>query len=95
MPKTARHTTGSRIENHFLDLLEFIYTAYYSTPEKKNEYLILSIHKTDLLKFLLQIAWENKLIKQTHYGLLSDKLYEIGKMFGGWKNNVATKTKTP
>lgn len=91
MPKTARFTTGSRIEHNFLDLLQFIYQAYYSNPEKKNDLLIQSIQTNDFLKFLLQIAWENKLIQQSHYALLSDKLDEIGKMLGGWKNNIISK----
>ena len=98
MQKTARVTTGARVEKHFLDLLELIYRAYYSQPEKKSDTLTLCIQKTDLLKFLIQITWENKLIQNQHYLELSEKMHEIGKMLGGWKKGVESKlaqTKTP
>jgi hypothetical protein len=91
MIKTARFTTGARIENHFLDLLESIYTAYYAKAEKKSDLLIQCIRENDLIVFLLQTAYEAKLIKQSHYAQLSDTLYEIGKMLGGWKNNSDVK----
>lgn len=91
MPRFARFATGSRIENHFLDTLEIIYQAYYSTLEKKSDRVVLAIGKVDLIKFLLQTAYENRDIKQSHYHILSDKLHEVGKMLGGWKNNIDAK----
>ncbi len=97
MPRTSRYTFGTRIETHFLDLLELIYQAYYTPFERKSEKLIASISKTDLLKYLLQIAWENKLIKDSLYIAVSEKLQEVGKILGGWKNSVEgklTQTKT-
>lgn len=91
MIKTVRYTTGSRIENHFLDLLELIYKAYYTKTNDKNEILTQCIQKNDLIIFLLQITWENKFIKQSHYYLLSDKTNEVGKMLNGWKQNIQSK----
>jgi hypothetical protein len=91
MPRTARYTVGTRIEYHFLSLLENIYQAYYTQPDKKLEKIIKCIHETDLLKFLIQIAWENKLIKDTHYIEISTKILEVGKILGGWKNNTQAK----
>lgn len=95
MPRTARYTTGARIENHFLDLLELIYQAYYAPLENKSELIVRSISKNDLIKYLLQIAWENKLLKETPYLELSSKLQEVGKILGGWKKGIDIKTKTP
>ena len=92
MPRTARYTTGTRIENHFLDLLELIYKAYYAKLENKSEKIIESINKNDIIKYLLQIAYENKFVKEKEYLELSAKLQEVGKILGGWKNNVETKT---
>lgn len=91
MPRTARYTTGARIENHFLDLLEIVYKAYYTPLENKNEKIVECISKNDLIKYLLQISWENKLIKDIPYTQLSQKLQEIGKILGGWKNSVEEK----
>ncbi len=95
MPRTSRYTLGARIETHFLDLLEIIYQAYYAPLDKKSEKVILGISKNDLLKYLLQIAWENKMIKDIAYAEIAEKLEEIGKILGGWKNSIETKQKLP
>jgi hypothetical protein len=91
MPRTSRYTLGARIETHFLDLLEIIYQAYYAPVDKKSEKIILGISKNDLLKYLLQIAWENKMIRDTAYAEIVEKIEEIGKILGGWKNSVEAK----
>mgnify|MGYP001017724816 CR=1 FL=1 len=98
MQRTARYTTGARIENHFLDLLELIYKAYYAKVENKSEKIIEAISQNDLIKYLLQIGWENKFVKEKEYLELSKKLEEIGKILGGWKNSIdakLAKQKTP
>jgi len=91
MPRIARYTTGTRIENHFLDLLELIYKAYYASLENKSEKIIEAINKNDIIKYLLQIAYENKFIKEKEYLELSEKLQEVGKILGGWKNSIEAK----
>jgi hypothetical protein len=95
MPRVGRYTTGARIENHFLDLLELIYKAYYANMENKNIVIVESISKNDIIKYLLQIAFENKLIKEKEYLSLSSKLHEVGKILGGWKKGIEVKLKTP
>jgi len=91
MPRVSRYTTGARIEKHFLDLLELVYKSYYANLENKNILITTTISKIDILKYLIQIAWENKFIKDKPYMEISAKLQEIGKMLGGWKNNVDSK----
>ncbi|MFA6274409.1 MAG: four helix bundle protein [Candidatus Paceibacterota bacterium] len=95
MPRIARYTTGTRIENHFLDLLELIYKAYYASLENKSEKIVEAINKNDIIKYLLQIAWENKFVKEKEYLELSNKLQEVGKILGGWKKGIDIKIKTP
>jgi hypothetical protein len=98
MPRTGRYTTGERIENHFLDLLELIYKAYYANVENKSVKIVEAISKNDIIKYLLQIAYENKLIKEKQYLELSQKLEEVGKILGGWKKGIDQKIqerKTP
>ncbi len=91
MPRTGRYTTGARIENHFLDLLELIYKAYYASIENKSGKIVEAISKNDIIKYLLQIAWENKLVKEKQYLELSAKLEEVGKILGGWKKGIDQK----
>lgn len=92
MPKGAKYVIGARIENKFLDLLEISYEAYFSSKSEKQNKIIMCILNLDKLKFLILIAWEAKFISNKQYGEISIKLEEIGKMFGGWKNKLATKT---
>ena len=51
-----------------------------------------AIKKLDGLKFLLRIAWEIKVLDSVKYAALSEPLFEIGKMLGGWKKGLDTKT---
>ena len=95
MPRIARYTTGARIENHFLDLIELIYKAYYTPLESKSGKIVECISKNDIIKYLLQIAFENKFIKEKEYLELSEKLQEVGKILGGWKKGIEEKLKTP
>lgn len=79
---------GARIENKFLNLLELTYIAYFTEKEKKAQKIGDCILTLDTLKFLMHISWEAKIISHKHYGEISEKLGEIGKMLGGWKKNI-------
>jgi len=83
IPKSSRYTIGVRIENKFLDLLEISYTAYFAEKNNKSDKITDCILILDILKFLLSVAWEAKIISNKHYEELSLKLEEAGKMLGG------------
>ncbi len=51
-----------------------------------------AIRKLDALKFLLRVSWEIKALDNQKYAILSERLFEIGKMLGGWKRGLETKT---
>ncbi len=85
--KGARFTIGSRIENKFLDLLELSYTTYFTQKSDKTEKISECILTLDVLKFLISVAWEGKIISHKHYEVVGLKLDEIGKMLGGWKRS--------
>lgn len=53
------------------------------------------ISKNDILKYLLQIAFENKFVKEKEYLELSEKLEDVGRILGGWKKGIEVKIKTP
>lgn len=81
-------TIGLRIENKLLDLLEFSYVAYFTEREKKVEKILECILVLDTTKFLISVAWEGKLVSNKQFEDVSQKLNEVGKMFGGWKKNL-------
>jgi hypothetical protein len=72
--------------------LELSFTASYQPPELKIITLGKTISRLDVMKFFLQIAWENKLIPNEKYIELSKNLDGIGRMFGGWKKGLESKT---
>ena len=88
IPRGARYTIGARVENKFLDLLEFAYIAYFSAKEKKPERISECILVLDTLKFLISVTWEGKLISHTQHETVALKLNEVGKMFGGWMKSL-------
>lgn len=92
LPKTERFGLGQKIEQTFLDILELTFTAAYLPPEQKIILLGKTISRMDILKFFFQLAWENKLIPKDKYITLSQKLDEIGRMLGGWRKGLLSKT---
>ena len=72
-------------------MLEILFRAQYARMETKLQYLVAAISKLDLLKFFLQIGWENQLIDTKQYTKLSEDMSEVGRMLGGWKKGLETK----
>lgn len=93
--RVDRYTIGSRIDEIFLSLLELIFKATFAYDKfEKLSIVSQALGKNDLLKFFLQIAWEQKAINHTVYGGLILNLDEVGRMLGGWKKNLQEKTPT-
>ncbi len=91
--RVDRYTIGAKIDDTFLSLLELIFKGCFAYDKfEKISIISQAIAKSDLLKFLLQIAWENKIINNKIYGALILLLDEIGRMLGGWKKNLENKT---
>jgi len=86
--RSSRFTLGTRIENKFLDLLELSYIAYFSKKEEKIEKIDACIFALDIIKYLLSISWEGKIISHKQFEELILKLDEIGRILGGWKNSL-------
>ena len=96
LPKKSRYTIGNKIDQLFTDVLESIFIANYLTPNQKLPYVEQAVRRLDLLKFFLQVAWEVKDVDNKKYINLSELLSEVGRMVGGWRNNLkATQEKTP
>ncbi len=88
-----RYTIGAKIDEYFLSLLELIFKACFAYDKfEKLSMVSQAIGKNDLLKFFLQIGWEQKTINHKNYGLLILLLDEVGRMLGGWKKNIQEKT---
>lgn len=88
IPKGQRYTIGTRIENKFLDILELSYITYFTEKERKKEKIIECILILDTLKYLINTTWETRLISNKQCVEITEKLDEVGKMLGGWKNSL-------
>ena len=90
-PRVERLGIGQKIENLFLSILELTFSSTYLPLEPKIFMLGKTISRLDLLKFFIQLAWENKLISTEQHIALSNYLEEIGRQLGGWKKGLETK----
>lgn len=84
IPNSVKYTLGQKTDTFFLETIELVFMAQYLKKEQKLPALQKANTKFDTLKFFLQLLWETKCISTKQYGLLSEKLAEIGKMLGGW-----------
>lgn len=91
-PKKSRFTLGTKVDTLFLDTLEFLFVAGYLGKEQKIPVLQKANSRLDILKFFLQIAWELKTLNTEKYAALSQDLDTIGRMLGGWRKGLESKT---
>ena len=91
-PKANRFTLGSKIDDIFLAAIEYCFLASYSTGSDKLAFVDRGISRVDLLKLLLQLAWDIKALDDKKYAHLSAHLAEAGRMLGGWRRQISSKT---
>ena len=93
--RVDRYTIGARIDETFLSLLELLFRAVFAYDKfEKLSLVSQAIGKGDLLRFFLQIGWEQKAIDLKCYGSMIILLDEVGRMLGGWKKDLQEKTPT-
>lgn len=93
LSRVDRYTLGAKIDDIFLSLLELIFRGCFAYDKfEKLSIVSQAITKSDLLKFFLQLGWEQKVIDHKSYGVLILLLDEVGRMLGGWKKNLTDKT---
>lgn len=91
-PKQNRYTLGNKIDEVFLLAIEYCFLASYASKETKLIHLERCISRVDLLKLLLQLAWEIRALDTKKYTTLGEQLQEVGRMLGGWKKGLESKT---
>ena len=76
----------------FLEAIEYCFLASYSASAEKMVLVDKAIARVDLIKLLLQLAWNIQALDTKKYAHLSELLAEVGKMLGGWKKQLTNKT---
>ena len=93
LTRIDRHTLGVKIDELFCALLELVYRGCFAYDKfEKLSVVSQAIAKCDVLRFFLQISWEQKIIDNKQYGSLILLLEEVGRMLGGWKRSIEEKT---
>ena len=91
-PKKSRFTLGDRIDALFIQILEYLFVASYQSKQEKLPTIAAALRKTDVLKFMLRIAWETHALDTKKYAIISEEMHELGRMIGGWKKGLESKT---
>ncbi len=69
--------------------METIASASFLPRDEKVPFVRVAIRKTDTLKVLLLVLWETRSLDTKKYGALSEPIEEVGRMLGGWYNQLA------
>lgn len=87
-PKSHKHTIGQKITNVSLELFEFLQLANrcYTNKEARVKHLEDFLVKFELLKVLLRLCNEKRIITVKQSAKLALLTESIGKQVTGWKN---------
>ncbi len=85
-PRDQKFVLGDRIENLALDILDDFVVAYYS--REKLERLRNTNLKLERLRFLIRLSHDLKLLSNQKYGVVSQKINEIGGTVGNWLKSI-------
>jgi hypothetical protein len=81
-PRDQKFVLGDRIETRLLDVQEFCLRAYFSRD--KRGHLLEANLQLEVTRHLVRLANALKLFSHHTYGVLAEKLDEVGRMIGGW-----------
>lgn len=91
LEKSHKYTIGLDVDNLFRETIKQLISASYKNREQKIYRLEQASDTFDILKFMLQVAWEVRLLDNKKYIALSKPLEEVGRMLGGWRKQTKTR----
>ena len=86
-PRDQKFVLGDRIETKLLEVQEECLWAYYSRD--KRGHLLEANLQLEVARHLVRLAHALKLFSHHTYGVLAEKMDEVGRMIGGWLKSVA------
>jgi hypothetical protein len=86
-PRDQRFVLGDRIENELLDVQESCLRAYYSRD--KRGHLLEANLRLEVARHLVRLAHALRLFSNHTYGVLAEKMDEVGRMIGGWLKSIS------
>ena len=92
-PKNQRFVFGTRLADHAIDVLETLVEASYS--RHKVDLLARVNHKIEMLRWLVRLAKDRKVLTEKQYLFACKGLAECGRMVGGWLRQSVAKEGMP
>lgn len=83
-PKSDKYSLGEKIKNLILEVLELLIEAEATKKDWKEPILNKASRKLNLLKILIRLTNEIKILDNKKYLDSEERLQEIGRMIGGW-----------
>ena len=84
--RSHRFTIGDRLVSAGLDLLLSLVQASYAT-DKAGLLQAASLH-SNVVRYLLRLAKDLRLMSIDAYGFATERVEEIGRMVGGWQKSL-------
>ena len=81
-PRSQQFMLGQRIQETVLDVLTGLVAA--NTARRKEEPLVAVDADVEKLRLLGRLAFDLKFIGVKRYGMLAERIDELGRMLGGW-----------
>jgi len=88
-PKNQRFIFGQRLADRSIRLLEVLVEASYRS--KKADLLADANRQIEVLRWLVRLAKDRKLLTVRQYGFACKGLTECGRMVGGWLKQATAK----
>lgn len=87
-PKSDKYALGEKIKGLILEILEFLIEAETTKRDWKQPVLEKASRKLDLLKILVRLSNDIKILDDRKYLTITELILEIGRMLGGWLKAV-------
>lgn len=91
-PRSQKFVLGDRIQTKVMDVQELCLRAYYS--KQKRDDLMEANLQLEVTRHLIRLAHHLRLMSVKAYGVVSEKIDEVGRMIGGWIRSLKNPAKT-
>lgn len=85
-PRNHRYALGLRIENTLYDILELLIGQ--KAQSGSTQLLSQASVKLDVLRFLVRLTFEFKLVSPAQHHAFIEQIDNIGKQLGGWLRSL-------
>ena len=92
-PRDQKFVLADRIETKLLEVQECCLRAYYGRD--KLTHLLEANLRLELTRHLIRLAHGLRLFSNHTYGVLAEKVDEVGRMIGGWLKSVSGVMRLP